>query len=466
MKKIVITLLFTLLFSFFVVPQEAKATPSIPSLLVQETSSTTKSSHTTASFSATSGALLVVMVTGGNSSGTFNFNATTDTFSDVGAWTEHVDHNSTASNSFTTYIATAQVGAGGSGTITVTASTSIIRWIVTVYEVTDFNTITPVQQAKSDSGVSTTLTLTLDSTPAADSMVFAVISDRDTNLPIATVGTNFTELDEALISPAGQQTQYDRDSAGTSVPWTGLSSISNIGGAIEINAAAGGRTTSATSTAEVAPLDSSGGTWSITIKPDDVTSEQVLMHRPGVLDDGFRLWIEDRRVYFSVDEPFCVLDCEANARGEWMTSSQILATSTQTTIAVEHDFNGNNLDPVIVVDGTVETLTENAAPGDTATAAIWQTLYVAGDSADTEVYTGDFSEVCYIDTSLSGNALINLTSGVRRICLQSGASQYWPIDEYTPGDAVGGYVEYNSMTASSSLSVDTGNHPSINLIYP
>lgn len=239
MKKLLPLFIIAL---YLILPFEALATPSVPSLTVDETSTATLGSYTTGSFSVTAGDLIILAVDIGAPSGTGDFNTTTDSFTNVGAWTRHVDYNGQNGGTFSVLIATAIAGSSESGTITIDPVNSTTRWNVKVYVVSGgtYNSSAPVPQFAQASTTSSTLSFNLGSTPATDSLVFATLSSRDGALPIATPGANFTELDESFTNPAGAQDQYDANNATTVCDWSGLGTQMNVGGCIEISAAEAG----------------------------------------------------------------------------------------------------------------------------------------------------------------------------------------------------------------------------------
>ncbi len=239
MKK---TLALFIVGLYLVLPLQAEATPATPSLLVDESSTATLGAYTTASFSVTAGDLIIVAADIGAPSGAGTFDPVTDSFSNVGTWTEHVDYNGQNGGTFSTLISTAIAGSSESGTITVDPLVSSTRWNVKVYVVTGgtYNASVPVAQSAQASTTASTLTATLGSTPATDSLVFASLTSRDGGLPIATPGANFTELDESFANPAGAQDQYDADNATTACDWSVLTTQMNVGGCIEISATPAG----------------------------------------------------------------------------------------------------------------------------------------------------------------------------------------------------------------------------------
>lgn len=217
---------------------------SLSSRLISLASTSTTSTWTTGSFSPPGGGLVCVLgdilATGGN----LDISSITDTFSGTGAWTIRQLRATDIQNN-TGFIAYAILGSSpGSGTVTINASTGGLRAAVDVYVVTGQAAATPVVQFKTGSGVTSTLSLTLDSTPAADSLVLAVAASRSSSDPDVTAGANFTEAGEVHsgggVAQANTHVQYDAASATTTVDWSNLPLLSNVGVAIEIAAAASG----------------------------------------------------------------------------------------------------------------------------------------------------------------------------------------------------------------------------------
>jgi hypothetical protein len=201
-------------------------------------------SRVTGSISPTGGALLVVGVAvlkAGDDPGAISVS---DTFSGTGAWSLHSQVLS-GNSRMRVVIATARAGATpGSGTVTVAVTGTGTNWVVFVEECTGQSTSAPVPQSKSNLGTGiTTLTVTLDSTPAATSMVVGMIGDACGSDTDITAGTGFTELSEAAASAVTLQAQDQRDLTGaaTTCSWsncsgTGASGLAGV--AIEIAEAA------------------------------------------------------------------------------------------------------------------------------------------------------------------------------------------------------------------------------------
>lgn len=208
---------------------------SNPSLLTTLASATFGTSNTTSSISPTANSLLIVSAgvgTGGSVSRTLSIS---DTLSGTGSWNQAfiLKNNS---DTFLTAIFWAFAGSSpGSGTITVTASAGMARWCIAVHEITGADTSTPVLQSKTGSNASTSLSLTLDSTPLTPSVVFGTVTDRVGNG--ATAGSGFTETADFSSGGGGNaymQTQYKNGSATTTCDWSDLNTLNNTAVAIEI----------------------------------------------------------------------------------------------------------------------------------------------------------------------------------------------------------------------------------------
>lgn len=220
-----------------------------PTHLDAVSAANSQSSLASNSVSPSANALLLVSVgAGGSSADDFTFSIA-DTLAGTGSWTQ-VSLIATAATGRTYRLAVFYARAGstpGSGTVTVTASSAQLRWAMRTAEVTG-QAETPGAQSKTGSGTDTSLSLTLDATPAADAMVFgAVVSVADSDG--ITPGTNYTELgetDSGSSNNARLQTQYDLDDATTTCDWSGLNTSVNLGVAIEIVPASEGTQISVT----------------------------------------------------------------------------------------------------------------------------------------------------------------------------------------------------------------------------
>lgn len=222
---------------------------SNPTHLITHTySGAADASETTPSISPSANALLYVGVAvfiSNADPGTIS--SITTTLSGVGSWTVHSPVASSNSR-MRLAIATAQCGASpGTGTITVNLSgLGATRWIVFVGEVTGHDTTTPITQSKNNSAASgTSITVTLDSTPASTSLVLGMVLDNyATNTNIAS-GTDFSELVEQEITNIQAQMQYNLNDADTTCDWSSLNGAGTASGgllaiAIEIAEASGG----------------------------------------------------------------------------------------------------------------------------------------------------------------------------------------------------------------------------------
>lgn len=221
--------------------------PDNPTTLDTIESSASAASFTSASISPTGGALLVVLGDILSTGGTLEVSSVTDTLSGTGTWTI-VQATNTTLQRHTGFIAYAVAGSTpGSGTITVNATTNSIRTSIAFTEVTGQDSTTPVLQSISGTGEAATLEITFGSSMASDSMVFAVGASRTNNSdPDVTPGTGFTELQELYSGGSFAQAHlcliYDNGGADTTVDWSDMPLLSNVGVAIEIATAAGGVT--------------------------------------------------------------------------------------------------------------------------------------------------------------------------------------------------------------------------------
>lgn len=219
--------------------------PDTPTVLDTIESSASSTTFTCGTISPSANGLVWVageiLATGG----TLTVDSVTDTFSDVGTWTI-VQQNSTALQQHTAFIAYALAGnSPGSGTITVTCGTASIRTSIAFCETTSVDTSTPVLQSTSGTGTADTLEITFGSSMASDSQVIGACASRTSNTnPDVAPGTGFTELTELYSGGTFAQANlcviYDDGGADTTVDWSNLPTLTNIGVAIEIAAAPSG----------------------------------------------------------------------------------------------------------------------------------------------------------------------------------------------------------------------------------
>ena len=179
---------------------------------------------TSASITPTAGAMLVVICGGSSTAGTLAFSSTT--LSNVGSWTgtTQVSDGNTKLRILWAKI----TGSAGTGTLTFTGfgSPGTTRAIMHVVEVPNG---TAVAQEQTGTQTSATPSITLGSTPGANSLVIAAIAHNSA----ATAPTaNFTELAEDNGN-RGMQSQYDQASATTTVSWTS-SNVGHTMAAVEI----------------------------------------------------------------------------------------------------------------------------------------------------------------------------------------------------------------------------------------
>jgi hypothetical protein len=212
---------------------------STPTVLTQLGQTTTSATITSASVSPAANSLLIVCAGGTHSAGSTLSVAITDALSGGSLTWNDVEHTIGASNSANTVIAWAICGATpGSGAITATWSVSHARRSLFVIQVaTGFDTTTPIRQSKVNAQTGgTTLTITLDSTPLAGSLVIGAVEHRQGTVATATPGGNFTTLGTQQNAGTGTalHVQYDNASATTAVDWSTLSNVAAAGVAIEI----------------------------------------------------------------------------------------------------------------------------------------------------------------------------------------------------------------------------------------
>ncbi|MCA9368234.1 hypothetical protein KC887_08345, partial [Candidatus Kaiserbacteria bacterium] len=256
--------------------------PDIPVVLDYIESAATAAVFTSGTISPTANGLIwvagEVLATGG----TLNITSVTDTLSGTGTWTI-VQQNSTALQQHTAFIAYALAGSSpGSGTITVNVGTNSIRTVVVFGETTSIDTSTLVHQATSGAGEADTLEITFGSSMASDSQVLAICASRTNNTdPDVQPGTGFSELIEPYsggsFAQANSCVVYDASGADTTVDWSSLPTLTNIGVAIEI-AAAGGGTQTVTATG-ISSQETFGGQsvapGAVAVSPSGVVSVEA-----------------------------------------------------------------------------------------------------------------------------------------------------------------------------------------------
>ena len=221
---------------------------SNPTLLDTQTLQTADQLNS-ASISPSANALLIIVHCVLASSGSGWTDSVSDSFgANLGDWTS-VDVEIDGAASVHMWMHYAQAGATpGSGTVSVDPSAGG-RQIMFVLELTGHNTTSPVVQYKvySSDATPTSPEITLDSSPAAGSLVLGAIGGGvGTTSSAATSGSGFTELADTRVATTGVTSctvQYDNGGADTTCDW----SLSNYGQTIvgivlEIAAASGGGT--------------------------------------------------------------------------------------------------------------------------------------------------------------------------------------------------------------------------------
>jgi hypothetical protein len=217
---------------------------SIPTLLATATvqNSGGTASLATGSVSPASDCLLIVA--GNDDSGVGETFTMSTTLANVGTWTV-IPLNYTGVDF--AYIAYAKVtGAPGSGTVTTTYTQGPDSAQFQLFSVTGHNTTTPVQQNKTASGTADPATITLTSTPAATSEVFALTARFFGSTGGSKAMTpSGTEIGQSYINNTAfsfdleMECQYVNGSAGTTHTCATLGTTPTWGMiAIEINAAA------------------------------------------------------------------------------------------------------------------------------------------------------------------------------------------------------------------------------------
>lgn len=170
------------------------------------------------------------------------FNGTTDvtmstTLANVGSWSYIYGSPFGTEKSFVAWATI--TGSPGSGTVTATGASSINarRGFVLCEVASGYDTTTPVSQSKGAGGSSSAPSVTLDSTPAASSMVLAYVGTTFTSVT-GTAGTGFTELfDSVAQSSRLKYVEYDLTSAAAAAAATLSGAAAWVMLAIEIAAA-------------------------------------------------------------------------------------------------------------------------------------------------------------------------------------------------------------------------------------
>lgn len=218
--------------------------PATATVLDNVTQTTTSPSIASGTVAPSANALLVVAAgigIGTNNSGTPSSIADTLSGGSL-TWTKYELGRIDSSLGHVCAIFVAKCGATpGTGVITTTFNFTGNRRAQTVCQVASgFNTTTPVAQSKTNGGIASTLVVTLDSTPATDSLVFAAVASRQASHPNIAPGSGFTELqDDAVSTNFWVEIMYDQDNADATADWTNTGTGGNCGVAIEISAAAG-----------------------------------------------------------------------------------------------------------------------------------------------------------------------------------------------------------------------------------
>lgn len=216
---------------------------STPTVLVTSTVAVATDPFTTGSVSPTANSILLVLISATTNAGSPTIVDVTSTLSGMGTWTEIADiAHSAATKALAAAWYSIAGGSPGTGTITVDASSAFARWTVTVVEIASgYDTSTPAINAKTGTGTSATPSLTLDSSPAASSIVMGLITSLGDDG--VTPGAAYTELVDATSgggNAARQEIEYDTSPGSTTVDWADAGVTSNAFLAFEIKAAAAG----------------------------------------------------------------------------------------------------------------------------------------------------------------------------------------------------------------------------------
>lgn len=206
-----------------------------PTVLSSVAATTAAATITSGLLSPAANALLIVAAcTTANTVQTYTPASILDTLTGGSlTWTKYeVLHNPADSSCVAVFVA--QCGATpGTGIVTVTFAVNSSRRVIhVVQQAIDFHTTTPVAQSKTGTGVATTLTVTLDATPAAGSLVLGFVCSRDSAI---TPGSGFTELVELVASTnTSLEVEYDNASSPAAVDWSDLNTATNTAVVLEI----------------------------------------------------------------------------------------------------------------------------------------------------------------------------------------------------------------------------------------
>lgn len=242
-------------------------------------------SHTPA---LTNGRLIALAALGVAGSTTFSEgSAITDTYangSNVGPWTVHAVGSGTNTNSYGLLVASAEVtGAPGAGAVTLRWTGSSTRTVVRVVEIAS-NDPLEVVQVKVNTGTGTTLTVTLDASPDAASLILGVINSAgDAGV---TEGSGFTELIESGSGGGGNswlQVQHDNGGGDTTCDWSALSTTMNVGIALELAENSG---PSAPDAPTIGTVTTTPGAASVPWTDNDDGGSTILNHDLEIERDG------------------------------------------------------------------------------------------------------------------------------------------------------------------------------------
>lgn len=212
-----------------------------PTKLDQVDNTTSGNTIVSNSFTPSANALLVVVAVMGSGSSSTSLPASiSDTFGL--SWTKHLSaEQASATRSATVSIFTAVVGANPSaGTVTVTFASNNVRNTLVVLQVAEgFDAATPVAQTKTGGNeTDASLTLTLDSAPAASSLLVAALAGRDGGAQLAgDVEADFTNIALAVGGTSVRRVDYHLNPDDGSVVWSALGIAADtpvVGGLLEI----------------------------------------------------------------------------------------------------------------------------------------------------------------------------------------------------------------------------------------
>jgi hypothetical protein len=211
-----------------------------PVELTSNISNSTLASRTTASFTPTAGSIVIACCAVREATGGAPAPDITISNTHAGSWSwDRITISDAAANRHTLAAFVAEApSAPGAGTVTFSLSENVNRTEHAIFEVGA--ALSSIAGTITGTGTTATPSVTLTSSPAADSVIIGVLASVAHTATI-TPGAGFTTL---LQTPSTSLTalhiEYDLTPTGTTVDWSGAGTTSNLAIAFEIPAAAVG----------------------------------------------------------------------------------------------------------------------------------------------------------------------------------------------------------------------------------